>query len=355
MKVIRLTTSLNFGGQEKQYLSMTEIPKLLRDDYVFAALGHGGHAEKVLIERGFKVVIFNRNPRVLNLLNIWRVSKWLKSENPDIVHTAAAEANFHGVIAAKLAGVKIIFAEEIGFPNHSNLARFIFRNIYKRINSVICVSNSVKNKLISLGEIKESQGVVLYNPVSLPKKFQRKQLEYFHIVYVGRLERVKNVRFLVEAIARIKTEQKVMVTIVGDGTERKILDKLIDDMELSEKIKIVGFLERPEKVVSQANLFVLPSLSEGFGIAVVEAMLQSVPCLCSNVGGISEIIDNGKNGWLFNPNNKSDFDEKLKQIMSLSNDQLDEVGNRAKEGALRRFSIQTYIEKLQLIYNQDFK
>src|SRR5690606_13205448 len=105
MKVLRLTTLLNFGGQEKKYISFTEFPELLEFDYEFAAIGYGGHAEIVLKERGFQVHILNKNFSVKNLSNIWSVYKLIKKLKPDVVHTAAAEANFHGIIAAKLAGV----------------------------------------------------------------------------------------------------------------------------------------------------------------------------------------------------------------------------------------------------------
>src|SRR5690554_1111084 len=117
MKILRLTTLLNFGGQERKYISFTEIPDLLHHEYVFAAIGYGGYAEITLKERGFEVHVLNCNFSIRNFFNIWTVYKLIKKVKPDVVHTAAAEANFHGIIAAKLAGVKTIIGEEIGIPN----------------------------------------------------------------------------------------------------------------------------------------------------------------------------------------------------------------------------------------------
>ena len=70
MKILRLTTLLDFGGQEKKYISFTEKPEILSYDYEFAAIGFGGNAERTLRERGFVVHILNRNFSIRNLSNI---------------------------------------------------------------------------------------------------------------------------------------------------------------------------------------------------------------------------------------------------------------------------------------------
>jgi glycosyltransferase involved in cell wall biosynthesis len=349
IKVVRITTLLDFGGQERKYISFTEDKTLLSNDYEFAAIGHGGHAEKIMRERGFKVTVFNQNPSISNLKNIWMLYKWFRKIKPDVVHTAAAEANFHGVIAAKLAGVKVIIAEEIGFPTHSSLARIVFRLVYTLVKKVICVSESVKVFLTEIKEIPASKGIVLYNPVSEPKHFEKQYPEDFAIVCVGRLEKVKNQQLLINAFAQLQNK-KAKLVLVGDGRERKQLEHLIAELHLEESVKITGFSETPELYLSQAHLFVLPSLSEGFGIAVVEAMQQGLPCLCSNVGGIPEFIEEGKTGWLFNPNNESELAEKLEAISNLPFSQLQAVGENAKKYASDRFTSRKYVANLENIY-----
>lgn len=140
MKILRLTTLLDFGGQEKQYISFTDRPELLHNEYLFASIGHGGYAEKILKERGFKVKVFNLPVAHKNLKNIFILAKWIREQKPDIVHTAASEANFHGILAAKIAGVPIIIAEQIGVPNsHSVKASYIFRLLYKLTTRLVAI------------------------------------------------------------------------------------------------------------------------------------------------------------------------------------------------------------------------
>jgi len=351
MKIIRITTLLDFGGQERKYLNFTENPELLSNEYVFASIGKGGHASHLLEKRGFRVKVFNGNHAISNLKNIWILYKWFKKEKPDIVHTAAAEANFHGVIAAKLAGVPKIFAEEIGVPQHSKKAIKAFNLVYRLTDGVICVSKAVKDHLVKIGELKPEKGIVIYNPISKPKEFPRKQKKLFQLVYVGRLEVVKNVEFFINAFAKLNNKERFFLTIVGEGTTRSTIEVMIEKENLSNFIELVGFCEEPEKYVSQADLFILPSHSEGFGNAAVEAMFQGVPCLCSNVGGIPEFIEEGRTGWLFSPKNQKEFLDKLEMIYNIPKSELKKIGNDGKLHVTKNFTTKIYIQNLQKIYN----
>lgn len=352
MKIIRLTTLLDFGGQERQYISFAEIDfKLLQNEYIFAAIGHGGYAEQVIRNKGFEVVIFDKNPKISNLKNIWILYKWFRKMKPDIVHTAAAEANFHGIIAAKLAGVQMIIAEEIGFPNHSLKASIIFKIIYKFTNKVICVSNAVKDFLVTNREINHQKGIVIYNPVS-PVTLLKKQLNNeFTIVSVGRFEKVKNQALLIRAFSKLEITTTKLI-LVGDGSERTNLETLIKDLNLQESVTLTGFVKNPEVYISKAHLFVLPSHSEGFGIAVVEAMLQGIACLCTKIGGIPEFITHNETGWLFNPNDETELVDLLNKIIDTPYFEIQKIANKGKISVENRFTIQNYVNNIENLYQQ---
>ncbi|WP_312825299.1 glycosyltransferase [Epilithonimonas sp.] len=355
MKILRLTTLLNFGGQEKQYLSFTEKPELLQHQYIFAAIGFGGHAEETLKKRGFEVHILNQNFSIKNISNIWSVYKLIKKTKPDIVHTAAAEANFHGIIAAKLAGVKTIIAEEIGIPNHSSVAQKVFRWVYKLADKVIGVSQSVVDHLVKTGEIPQKKGIVIYNPVSVSKKnlvrVSNPDKVTFNIVYVGRLETVKNVASLIKAFAD-SNNINAHLTIVGDGRERNNLEQLTSQLQIESKITFTGFSSEPSKYLSNADLFVLPSFSEGFGIATAEAMFLKTPVLCSNVGGIPEFVEDGENGWLFNPQDINELSTKLNNIFAMDDTFLTQIGLNGYHKVSDNFTVEKYIHNLEGFYNR---
>ncbi|MBT0813049.1 glycosyltransferase [Litoribacter ruber] len=351
MKIIRLTTSLDFGGQEKQYISFTNHPQLLRHNYFFGCLGQGGFTEKDLKSKGFKVRVFGNNPSITNISNIWSIYRWFLRIKPDIVHTAVGEANFHGILAAKLAGVKIAVAEEVGIPSHSKIAVFVFRLIYRLADKVICVSNSVKDHLVSIKEIKSWNSQVIYNPVSFPSDFNRVKQPNFTIVCVGRLEKVKNQQLLISSLPKIE-DQRVQLILVGDGSEKRNLEELINKLGIQDRVQITGFASNPFEWLEKADLFVLPSISEGFGIATVEAMQLGIPCLCSNVGGIPEFIREGQTGWLFNPESEDEFVAKLNYILQLSEDSLLEMGIKGQNAVFEKFSEEKYIISLEDFYKK---
>ena len=351
MKILRLTTLLDFGGQERKYLSFTMHPELLQHSYEFAAIGFGGNAEKILRERGFEVHVLNRNFSIRNLSNLWKVYKLIKKIKPDLVHTAAAEANFFGILAARLAGVKVI-AEEIGIPNHSKIARRVFKLVYKFASKVICVSKSVKDFLVQIGEIPEDKGVVIYNPVTYPPMYPETVKDQFTYVYVGRLEKVKNVDFLIKAFSRANLQDSKLV-IVGDGRERNTLENLVVELNLESNVEFIGFSSQPSEYVNNADVFVLPSLSEGFGIAAVEAMFAKKPVLCTSVGGIPEFVSHNSNGWLFNPTKLEELSSLLKSIHALSQEELKHIGQEGYDTVIEKFTVENYIKNLEEQYGKN--
>jgi glycosyltransferase involved in cell wall biosynthesis len=218
-------------------------------------------------------------------------------------------------------------------------------------NKVICVSRAVKNFLISINEIEDYKGIVIYNPASESKTVERTLLNEFTIVSVGRLEIVKNQQLLIKAFSKIDNLSAQLI-LVGDGRERENLEQLIASLHLEKRVKITGFVSNPEFYLCQAHLFVLPSLSEGFGIAVVEAMQQQVPCLCSNVGGIPEFITENETGWLFDPNNEEELVAKINVIMRTPYGNVQLVGNNGKNFVENRFTSQKYRYNLENLYQE---
>ncbi|MBI0397197.1 glycosyltransferase family 4 protein [Cyclobacterium marinum] len=349
IKIVRITTFLDFGGQEKQYISFANCKTELRYNYVFAAIGKGGFAENNIKNKGFETVIFNKNPSFFNFIITYSLYKWLKRVKPTIVHSAAGEANFHGIIASKLAGVKFVIAEEIGFPNHSFKARLIYSFLYRFVDKVVCVSNAVKNYLVEMGEVIPEKGHVIYNPVSLLTNVERVKQPNFTIVSVGRLEKVKNQILLIDSIAQLN-KKNLRLILVGDGNERSFLESRIKNLGLENQILITGFVSNPELYLAKADLFVLPSFSEGFGIAVIEAMQLEIPCLCTNVGGIPEFIIEGYSGWLFDPYSKDDFISKLNYCLSLNPELRIKVGKQGKIAIIDKFSEKKYARNIENFY-----
>lgn len=135
--------------------------------------------------------------------------------------------------------------------------------------------------------------------MEIPRKELGLEDDTFYIVSVGRLVVRKGFDFLIRSIAEIKNE-KVKAIIIGDGPEKENLQRLSEYLGISERIIFLGFVseERKFQYLSNANLYVLSSMHEGFGIVLQEAMQVGLPIIATNNGGQVDFVKEGKNGFL---------------------------------------------------------
>jgi len=204
--------------------------------------------------------------------------------------------------------------------------------LLNKADIVTTISKDLRNKVISLG-IEPSKVINIYNGINLKKfegfnkKKSRKKLSLPSdkkiIIFVGLIIPVKGVKYLISAApAIIEKNKNTLFLFVGDGTERKHIESMAKNLGIYNFMRFEG-MKSPEEIplwMSTADVLVLPSLSEGKGIVVLEAMSAGLPVVASNVGGIPESVENGKTGFLIPPKNSKMIGEKINLL--LNNDKL---------------------------------
>jgi len=401
MKVLRIVSELDFGGVE-QVLSLS-IPALAKVDGLevkVVVLGRGGRIWDKLISAGYSVLVLNQKVRIPNLKLVWRLKQLLQAERPDVIHCQGAEANFHGIWAAKLAGVKTIIGEEIGLPNHHSYWSWIFKWIYRKADCVIAISEAVKNNIVQLGEVGGEKVRVIYNPVFLERienreqglenrkqrmeRTERKEFvqwtnlvracpekrsvsggqdaggdienrdKKFVFVTTCRLVPIKNLDRLIQAFAGlVKTnpEKELLLRIVGDGPERGNLELLIKNLKLESQVELLGFQFNVWPYLVEVDAFVLPSLREGSSVSLAEAMGMGLPSIVTEVGGASEILGTSNSGLMVDPLSVDSIRSAMQSMLDLTAEERAKMGQQAKEEA-KRFSVENYIKDLMSIYTE---
>jgi glycosyltransferase involved in cell wall biosynthesis len=169
--------------------------------------------------------------------------------------------------------------------------------------------------------------------------------------FVGRLEPLKNPMALVRA-ARILADagMPVSVRIVGDGSQKAALAAEISALDLPERVELCGFCPDPFSLLRDCQIYVQPSLSEGFGLAIVEAMSAGLPVLATAVGGAPEIIEDGETGWLLANSDPGTIAQTIRRLRGIGLDRLETVGRRGREAVIDRFSPERYIDNLDRLY-----
>ena len=347
-----IVTSFDFGGVERHLQVVGRNASYSRWKHFFCAIGQGGAVADTLQSMGSPVVCLNKSTRIPSIGTIWTLYRLFRRNRPTVVHTHGAEANFHGLVAAWLAGVPVRIGEEIGIPSHSQLARHVFRLIYRFAHRVIGISGAVTVWLVESDEVPASKAVRIYNPVEFSSCDLRAPdpEQVFRIGFVGRLEPVKNPLALVGAVANLRDEGiPVELWIVGDGSQRQEIEEQIDQYGVRQLVRLWGYRNNPFDYVCQCNLYVQPSLSEGFGIALVEAMGCEIPVLATSVGGAPEIITHGETGWLVDCSDAGALSRVLKDVWEQRAD-FPAIGEAGRDAVQGRFEPSVYMGQLDSLY-----
>lgn len=208
----------------------------------------------------------------------------------------------HGVIKYNLRFIDIIFEK-------------INKKVLDKADNVLAVSSDVLNKInnINIKNIKEKTFIHL-NTVDINKfnEICYKMKEKPIIMFVGRLSKEKNIKSLLNAKKQSKTNYKLI--IVGDGPEYKNLKNKVKKENIAG-VTFTGFRNDIEKILPQADILILPSFSEGFGIVLIEALACGIPVIGSNVDGIKEIITPDV-GLLIDPYNITTLTHAIDRILT---------------------------------------
>ena len=353
--VIHILTSLDFGGVERHMEIVATEQASATMVHHFVAIGSGGAAERTLSNIGVPVECLGQQTAIPNWGAVNTLQKLLRKIQPAVVHTHGAEANFHGLIAAWLVGVPVRIGEEIGIPRHGSRARIAFRQVYRAAHRVIGISDAVTRWLVESGEVPANKAMRVYNPVRLADGIARAEQAKvrLRIGFVGRLEPVKNPLGLVQAVRlAINEGAPVELWLIGDGSERKTIEAYIKAHGLSEFVRLLGFQSDPSQALRSCDLYVQPSISEGFGLALVEAMGLGLPVIATAVGGAPEFIEHGRTGWLLSDSTAEAVAKAIGVVAQMEPTVRIAVGRAAAEAVRDRFEPGAYLREIELLYRE---
>jgi glycosyltransferase involved in cell wall biosynthesis len=178
------------------------------------------------------------------------------------------------------------------------------------------------------------------------KKISRKELnlkdEKIYLISVGRMVKRKGYKYLVKTLERLP--KNVNTIILGEGPEKENLLKLAKKLKVENRLILPGFVSEEEKFqyLDNADIYVLSSLHEGFGIVLQEAMQVGLPIVATNNGGQVDFVKEGKNGFLVKPENSKLIAEKIKEM--IKNDNLKNKMSQKNKKEIDKFGIKEIAE-----------
>ena len=173
-----------------------------------------------------------------------------------------------------------------------------------------------------------------------------------YLFYFGRLSREKGIRTLISAYGKVKTD--VPLHIAGEGAEREAAEDMAAHQR-GGQIRFLGYLKASPlgKAIDLARAVILPSeCYENAPMAILESFIRGKPVIGARIGGIPEMIDDGVNGYLFEPGNPEDLKRKIEVILGLNGDRLMEMGRAARSKVEREYSARSHYERLMQAYGK---
>ena len=253
---------------------------------------------------------------VIFFLSFFRLIHLLKKDQPDYLIG-------HLIVSLPLAVMTLIQSKTKLIIRISGLPKLnIFRKIYwkffgKKVYKVTCPTIATFERLRLLNIFDQKKLHLLHDPVISPKTIVFKKNEPINsrynnkkiIIAIGRLTKQKNFSLLLHCFALIKKKHPdYHLLILGSGEEENKLKKLIHNLKISNDVDLLGFEENPYKYLSKAECFILSSLWEDPGFALLEAAYLNIPIIASNCpNGPAEILQNSSGGFLFKNNNKNEL------------------------------------------------
>lgn len=380
IKIAQILTPIEFGGIERVCLNQLENNDRNIYEIELILLVRPWEKESTFhlkiknIVENIHIVPVALYPRSVGI-DICRVPRCickiysiLKRGNFDIVHAHGYFADFAGIISAKMIGIPVVSTchgyidinDDMKLRMYNKLDCFML----KFSDRIISVSEDIERLLCSCG-IRGGKIKLIQNSIRVPdidnmdivsvRNTYRARIgvgkDDFLIGFIGRVSAEKGLKDLVEAvdILRDGTYHNVKVYIVGTGRQENELKELVDRKGMKENIVFLGFQEDVEGWILASDVCVLPSLTEGTPMSLLEAMSYAKPVVASNVGGIPKVINDGVNGLLVPPGDWRSLAVTLRNLMN--DDRLRKrLGVSARETIIAKYDIRSWMERINSVY-----
>lgn len=360
LKIVHVVLSLDIGGMENVIANIiSKIDKKAFTVIVVCLLNKGPLVAKVE-KMGAKVLLVKRMVRGFSLLYPYSLLSVLKKEEPDLIHSHSGSW-LTAAITSKYTGIPHIYTEHGRHYPDPKLIIFL-EGLYSRFTKkIVAVSPMLAGYLKKTLKINSDKIELIENGVDIAHYRPQEKCAAIKnelglspdtkvIGIIARLSKVKNHYILLLAFKQIISKKKnVRLLIVGDGPEHLNIENAIKELGLSKYCFLLGERHDIPELLSVMDVFVLPSLSEGTSLSLLQAMSCGKPVIVSKVGGNLKIVKNGVTGFLVPASPPELLAEALGQI--LTHDHLAKtLGLEARKLIFQKFNLDEMVKKYESLY-----
>ena len=351
LRIVHVVSSLHVGGMEHFVVRIAARQKQAGHCVSVLALQSGGPLRREAMERGLNVVELGGKSRALRVL---RGMAFLARKRPDIVHGHNPSSLQYAILSKRCSQAKFVLTchgrgkADTREPTAAE---------WRQTDAIAAVSEAVAGDMRR--SVPPERLTVIRNGIEAPPQGRsrasiRTELGLngsFMGIIVARIDHLKGHDTLLHACAQLRHEGiPLTLLIVGDGTERENRMRLSKELGFSpEQVRFLGFRSDVSALLAASDFFVLPSLTEGLPLSILEAMSHGLPIVATNVGGIPELVRHESDGLLVPP---QDPDALAKAIGRLagSHQLCSEMGSNGRQRVREEFSFEAMLRNYETLY-----
>lgn len=300
MKIVQVIPKFALGGAETMCENLMYALKDLGHKVVAVSLytEHTYITER-LEKKGFSIIYLEKKFG-LDFSMIRKLIKVFNQEKPDAIHTHLDSLKYV-VIAAKLSNTKcriIQTVHNVAEKEASGIVYKINKFFYKKSWAIpVALSNEIQKSISEYYGLEFSSIPCVFNGIDLSKCLPKNEYsleDTIKITHVGRFAEQKNHRGLIDIFSNVLTVfPNCVLQLVGDGELREEIELYVKNKNISDKVIFLGMQSNVYPILHDSDLFVLPSVYEGFPMTLIEAMATGLPIVATAVGGVPDMLNNG--------------------------------------------------------------
>lgn len=358
MKILYVITKSEIGGAQTHLSQLVQYFHS-KGDELYVMSHPGGWLEKEISGKATFLPnnYFSNSFNPINAIKgVLEIKKAVKNINPDLVHCHSSGAAAFTRLAV-LNKVPVVYTAHgwgfnLGTSTFQKIAAVAVETLLALFTKkIICVSKFVKNLALRYRIAPENKMIVVYNGVQIEPESTKESGTQVKIITIGRLAEPKLPELLIKSLKACPEEVKRMISVlvVGEGEKRSEIENEVGG-EISVEIKTIVPSEI-KNALRNSDIFMLLSRWEGFPYSIIEAMEAGLPVIASNVGGISEAVVNGKNGFLVDNNNLEQISSCISRLVA-DRDLRIKMGMESRKTAVELFSLKNMLERTSGVYQE---
>lgn len=352
MKIVHVVDSMEVGGAETLVAQMCRLQREQGHDPQVYAVAKLGALGKRMQEEGFRVEADVGGHLIDASLGFFKLFRGFR---PDVVHLHNPTPTIYAAPAARLSGVPSIIStrHSLVAPPRNAVMERKYAIAARFCDWVVGICDATVNNVKEAGSAPADKIVRIYNGTVAvqPEPEDRRPVKNgFTLLFVGRLEEVKNLPFLLEAVRdAVRSDAGIQLWIVGDGTQRASLEQRARELGLEANVTFWGQQLDVARFFSAADVFVMSSVSEGLPMSLLQAFSIGLPAIVTDVGGMAEVVRFADGGIVVPLTDGSEMTAAILRLAESSAERQQSSAN-AKAAFESHFTLSAMVDSYMKLY-----